>query len=89
MDEMSDAFQIAAALRKSKKKDYGGLEGYFPFGGKSYVHEINKKSKRLVQLISTGATPNHESVEDTLIDLINYASYYWEYLNGYKGESNE
>lgn len=86
MNEISDAFQVAAALRKSKKKDYGGLEGYFPFGGKSYVHEINKKSKRLVQLVSTNATPEYESVEDNLIDLINYASYYWEYLQGGQNE---
>jgi len=86
MDEISEAFKVAAKLRKSKKNDYGGLKGYFPFGGQSFIHEINKKSKRLVHLISTNAMPNHESVEDNLIDLMNYASYYWEYL---KGESNE
>jgi len=77
---MSKAFTEAAKIRFIKYHDYGGLSGYFPFGAKSYCHEINKKAMRLVNLISSDTIPSHESIEDNLIDLINYASYYYEYL---------
>ena len=77
---ISPAFIEAAKIRANKKKDYGGVEGYFPFGPKSYCHELYKKTKRLVTLAKEGSAPLHESVEDNLLDLINYASYYYEYL---------
>ena len=84
--EISEAFKVAAEVRHNKKKDYGGLEGYFPFGSKSFVHEINKKTMRLVNLVEKNEAPKYESIGDNLIDLINYASYYWEYLEGVKNE---
>jgi len=76
----SKAFVAAALLRAEKQKDYGGLDDYFPFGAKSFCHELHKKTKRLVTLEKAGASPIHESVKDNLLDLINYASYYYEYL---------
>ena len=85
--DMSIAFVKATQIRHEKKKDYGGLEGYFPFGAKSYCHELNKKTLRLMSLELAGATPAHESIQDNLLDLINYASYYYEYLYG-GGEDN-
>jgi len=78
--QLSIAFQDAAKLRQKKQLDYGGIREYFPFGAKSFVHEINKKTKRLVNLI--GILPNNESIEDNLLDLINYASYYYEWQKG-------
>ena len=78
--KISQAFIEAAKMRAHKKKDYGGLEDYFPFGPKSYCHELHKKTKRLVTLAKEGSTPMHESVLDNLLDLINYASYYYEFL---------
>ena len=78
---ISPAFPAAAKLR-SAKRDYGGIAVYFPYGDKSFCHEINKKSLRLVNLADTGGKPNCESVTDNLLDLINYASYYYEHLTG-------
>lgn len=78
---ISPAFKIAADLRKSKS-DYGDIASYFPFGDESFCHEIYKKARRLVALAKSDKEPNHESVQDNLIDLINYASYYWEWLEG-------
>ena len=79
--EISPAFIAADELRTMKRLDYGGLEGYFPFGAKSYIHELNKKVKRLVSLEREGVDPVHESIKDNLLDLINYASYYYEAIH--------
>jgi hypothetical protein len=84
--KISPAFYNAAKIRLSKKNDYGSIADYFPFEDESYVHEIHKKTKRLINLIKKGTEPNYESIEDNLLDLINYASYYYEFL---KGELNE
>jgi hypothetical protein len=74
-------FYDAAKIRTSKQKDYGSISDYFPFGAKSYCHELHKKVKRLVTLEKEGVRPTHESVKDNLLDLINYASYYYEFLS--------
>ena len=85
---LSEAFIEAAIIRAAKRKDYGGdLKDYFPFDGKSYCHELHKKTKRLVNLEKTEVIPIHESVIDNLLDLINYASFYYEYLM--KGETDD
>ena len=78
---LSPAFIKAAEIRQSKS-DYGDIFSYFPFGPQSFCHELHKKTKRLVNLAKTNEEPNWESIEDNLIDLINYASYYWEFLKG-------
>jgi hypothetical protein len=78
---MSLAFRDAAWLRE-EKRDYGGIAEYFPYGPKSYCHEIHKKSLRLVNLARIEKAPTNESTTDNLLDLINYASYYYEYLTG-------
>jgi len=77
---ISEAFIKAAKIRKEKHKDYGGIDDYFPFGAKSFCHELHKKTKRLVTLEKINAIPTHESVKDNLLDLINYASYNYEFL---------
>jgi hypothetical protein len=78
---ISPAFIQAARLRQSKR-DYGGIKEYFPFGDKSYVQMLHVKTQRLVNLTKTGGIPNHESIKDSVVDLMNYASYYWEFLEG-------
>ena len=80
--DMSPAFVAASEIRRAKKNDYGSIGDYFPFGSRSYCHEIHKKTKRLVNLVDSEIAPNYESIEDNLLDLINYASYYYEYLKG-------
>ena len=83
---LSPAFHEAAKLRQSKQQDYGSLYDYFPFGKYSYVHEIHKKAKRLVNLTQSIGQINHESIYDNLLDLINHASYYFEELTDQKVE---
>ena len=78
--EISKAFYKAAKICDEKDKDYGGRENYFPFGDKSHVHEIVKKSDRLLSLVKREVEPLYESLEDNLLDLINYAAFYYEYL---------
>ena len=78
---ISPAFLNAAELRMAKA-DYGGIAEYFPFDDKSFVHEIHKKSLRLVNLAKIKTQPVNESVIDNLLDLINYASYYYEHITG-------
>lgn len=64
------------ALRKSADYNTGvRLESYFPFGLRSYAHEIHKKANRLVSLLRTGKKPTNESIRDTLLDIINYSGY--------------
>ena len=83
---LSPAFHEAAKIRFLKKNDYGDIKEYFPFDDLSYIQMIHIKTKRLVSLIKTSNQHEHESIEDNLLDLINYASYYYEFL---KGEFNE
>ena len=85
----SGAFIAASKLRNSKSGDYGSIKDYFPYGDASYVQMIHVKTKRLVHLADQarmGVEPTHESIKDNLLDLINYASYYYEWL---EGELNE
>lgn len=68
----------ALALCRTKSQDYNavvGRDAYFPLGLPSYAHEIYKKGLRLINLSSTKSQPNHESVRDTALDLINYATF--------------
>ena len=80
--QLSRAFYEAARIRKLKKNDYGGIKEYFPFGHKSYVQMIHTKTTRLVALLKSDTTPENESIDDNLLDLINYASYYYEWRKG-------
>jgi hypothetical protein len=68
-------------LRK-KGKDYnlGSIrpDDYFLFGRISYLQMIHLKYTRLRSLMES-KKPNYESIEDTLIDLINYAALFAEY----------
>jgi hypothetical protein len=79
---LSPAFYAAAKLRSDKGNDYGSIKDYFPFGGYSYVQMLHIKTKRLVNLQQNGNIPRHEDLSQNLLDLINYASYYWEWLEG-------
>ena len=87
-EKISPAFLKAAEIRLAKR-DYGGIKEYFPYGDMSFAQMIHVKTKRLVHLADQarmGIEPTNESIEDNLLDLINYASYYYEWR---KGELNE
>lgn len=75
--------QDAANLKKQKSEDYQGgkweEEDYFPFGDISYMHMIHTKYLRMRSIMEND-NPNFESLEDTLIDMINYCAMYCAYL---------
>ena len=80
-------FIEVAKLRESKARDYRNsnqatLASYFPFGLKSHAQMIWTKALRLMNLVSTNRTPNHEGIRDTLKDLINYSCFAIEDLDG-------
>lgn len=56
----------------SKQRDYGSAN--IPaFGLVGVVVRMNDKFERLKNLLKTGRKPSNESLEDTLVDVANYA----------------
>lgn len=86
-DSVSPVFKRAHELRLTKGADYnnvpGGRDAHFPFGHASHVHGLNTKVLRLQSLVrhaADGRGARHESVLDSVVDLVNYGSYYGEAL---------
>lgn len=76
-DPQLRVFAACARLRREKEADYQhkvARHFYFPFGMLSYAQMIWVKALRMVSLVEKQQVVN-ESVDDTLIDLINYASF--------------
>jgi hypothetical protein len=66
-----------------KGQDYNNkasIHDYFPLGDASYFQMMFVKVLRLKSLISKDGPANFDSKLDTVIDLINYAVFYAEYL---------
>lgn len=78
-------------LRKSADYNHGKdpataeRDVYFPFGAMSYAQMIHTKAQRLNSLVlkaaDSGGKPNFESIRDTLLDVINYSSFWIERLD--------
>ena len=89
--KMSPIFFQAALLREKKGEDYNDglcINDYMPFGHASYTQMVYLKGMRLrslATLIMQGKKPNFDGILDTLLDLINYASFYGEAM-GKDGE---
>jgi len=99
------AVMAAQVLTIKKGEDYNAREvnsgktghsasrdDYFPFGALSYVQMIHVKSERLKNLVTktmNGGAPNNESLLDSTLDLINYASFLAEYLRRGNGGTEE
>ena len=79
----TSSFSLAQQIRKSKKADYQKdditLDEYFPFGLVSYVQMIHIKSTRLRSLAQSNS-PVNESIEDTLLDMLNYVDFTYSYV---------
>jgi hypothetical protein len=78
MKNHNDAAQIAKELLEvlyKKHADYGPMNIAGAPGGAMNGLRVRMYDKmaRLNNLVDTGDTPNYESIEDTLIDLANYA----------------
>lgn len=84
-DELSPVWKEIHELRIRKGSDYdnvpGGKAAYFPFGHLSYAHMVMTKALRmqsLLQAMLQGKSINFEGLDDTMRDLVNYATYYAE-----------
>lgn len=88
---LPDTMKRAAKLRYQKAQDYmsGGVDrsDYNPFGLQSYTHNVHEKSCRALSLVRSEREPNFESLRDCFMDLINYAAFAVEYIEG--REANE
>lgn len=83
--------QEAAELQRKKGEDYNNKVSrikqadYYPRGVMSILDIINAKVLRMYSVLETmeaGGKVNFESVEDSGIDLINYASFLVAYMRG-------
>lgn len=81
----------AAELQEKKGADYNGAQtsiqqnDYYPRGVWSILDVVNAKYLRMVSVLEQmeqGGKANFESVEDSAIDLINYASFVAAYMRG-------
>lgn len=88
-----EAIRKAVALKKKKSSDYnsGGVSkfDYNLHGSQTCLDDIWKKVLRLRSLIDSGKPPENESIEDTLIDLINYSADFYSYLQYQKIKEND
>ena len=79
----------AAEIQAAKSNDYGDVDYsrsvYFPFGHESYLTMLHIKIERLKSL-KDAKSINFEGQYDSVLDLINYASFYGAYL---KEKSND
>lgn len=78
MKRISDLQYIMAELEQimiRKHADYGPMNISGAPGGPMNGLRVRMYDKlaRLNNLVDTGDTPNYESIEDTLLDLANYA----------------
>jgi len=76
----------AARMVFTKGEDYNNkgqddLHLYFPFEDKSYAQLLYMKARRIVSLAKQTGEPNHEKVTDSVLDLINYAVFYLDFLD--------
>lgn len=73
---VGETFDLAHALLLKKHKDYGPKNISQSPGGPMNGLRVRMWDKiaRLNNLIDSGATPEYESVKDTLVDLMNYAA---------------
>ena len=81
----------AADIQEKKGNDYNNAisrvqqADYYPRGVTSILDIVNAKYLRMVSVLETmeaGGNVNFESIEDSAIDLINYASFIVAYMRG-------
>lgn len=80
--KMSPIFKEVTKIAIKKSEDYNNGNGqpasraqYFPFGLLSYAQMLHTKTQRLNSLAQQDKKPNNESIRDTLLDIINYATF--------------
>lgn len=84
LKKSADYNQSGMAAQTDEAAAQANRDVYFPFGNYSYAQMIHTKAQRLNSLVmkeSAGLPPNHEGIRDTLLDIINYASFWAERLS--------
>lgn len=77
------ALAEAGLVAVKKGEDYNagfGRDDYFPLGLASYAQMLWVKALRVVSFAKQPRAPNNEAVRDTLLDMINYASFAADWL---------
>lgn len=82
------ALAEAGMIALKKGEDYNNTgkapgeerDVYFPLGLPSYAQMIHVKATRLVSFAAAPRDAKHESVRDTALDIINYASFLADWL---------
>ena len=88
MRESLKVLEECAEVQKAKSHDYQNVKSsvrqidYYPNGLMSIWEEINKKNLRMKSLLQSGEAPKNEALEDSAKDMINYCSFFVEYLRG-------
>jgi hypothetical protein len=89
--ESANILMEAAALQERKGQDYQNplsrvrQSDHYPRGVYTILDTINGKMLRMYSVLETmeqGGKVNFESVEDSAIDMINYASFLVAYMRG-------
>ena len=95
LDGIHPVIMDALNIQRLKGADYNGpmdvdpaKREYFPYGHHSYLHMLHTKIRRLEQVTikDNRRIPNFESAYDSVLDLINYASFYGAYLKELENE---
>lgn len=82
--DMWEIFDNAGNLLLSKHKDYGPTNISLSPGGplNGLRVRMHDKTARINHLIDSGATPEHESLRDSFLDLLNYSAIALMVLDG-------
>ncbi len=84
LEKYNEALIKAKQLKIRKMHDYNSGKitrfDYALHGNQSFVDEIYKKTLRLVSLTDNKSKPKNESIEDTLLDIINYSADFYSYI---------
>lgn len=84
----ADVLAEAMALQKKKSEDYQSAQSdvkhadYFPRGLDTINDLLHIKLLRVRSVLAKGTDTNFESLRDSYIDLINYASFAAAYVDG-------
>ena len=88
MKESIKVLQECAELKAKKSEDYQNEDSnviqamHYRRGVDSLHDIIQGKCYRAQSLLESGSDPNHESLEDTYKDIINYCSFVVSYMRG-------
>jgi len=93
MKESLKVLQAAAELQQQKSNDYQNPNSrikqadYYPHGCSTILDTMHAKVLRMHSVMEAmesdpNYTPNFESLEDSCIDIINYASFFVSYSRG-------